>query len=295
MRYFIIFFLFSILNGQSILPSLHSWFSAIELSMAGGGSLFISPTSRISNPANSIFKKSFSTSLILYPAEIQSQSLAVTYPLEKKIIIVGINHISYGAFQGYDENAIPTNNYTSNDTWIKLGYTTKPGVKNINYGFSTQIYFSNLANYNYSSILFSGGFIWQIKKYNLNIGLSIEDMMFHFNSYNNISPMRYIFGIKKKLNYLPLEISIDYLFLNNNMNKDLFISGRFKINNKVNFYLGTSSRKNTQNTEISILNSILGSSGIGFNYGDDKILFGYGLYFYGTGGYINGIDLRFYF
>jgi len=295
MRCFIIFFLFSILNGQSILPSLHSWFSAIELSMAGGGSLIIAPTSRINNPANSIFKKSFSTSLILYPAEIQAQSLAVTYPLEKKIIIIGINHISYGAFQGYDENAIPTNNYNSNDTWIKLGYSTKPGVKNINYGFSTQVYFSNLANYNYSSILLSGGFIWQIKKYNLNIGLSIEDIMFHFNSYNNISPMRYVFGIKKKLNYLPLEISIDYLFLNNNMNKDLFISGRFKINKKVNFYLGTSSRKNTQNTEISILNSILGSSGIGFNYGDDKILFGYGLYFYGTGGYVNGIDLRFDF
>ena len=154
MRCFIIFFLFSILNGQSVLPSLHSWFSAIELSMAGGGSLIISPTSRINNPANSIFKKSFSTSLILYPAEIQAQSLAVTYPLEKKIIIIGINHISYGAFQGYDENAIPTNNYNSNDTWIKLGYTTKPEIKNINYGLSTQIYFSNLANYNYNSILF---------------------------------------------------------------------------------------------------------------------------------------------
>lgn len=295
MRCFIIFFLFSILNGKSILPSLHSWFSAIELSTAGGGSLIISPTSRINNPANSIFRKSFSTSLILYPAEIQAQSLAVTYPLEKKIIFVGINHISYGAFKGYDENAIPTNNYNSNDTWIKLGYSTKPGIKNINYGFSTQIYFSNLANYYYSGILFSGGFIWQMKKHNLNIGLSIEDMMFDFNSYNNISSMRYIFGIKKKLNYLPLEISIDYLFLNNNMNKDLFISGCFKINNKVNFYLGTSSRKNTQNTEISILNSILGASGIGFNYGDDKILFGYGLYFYGTGGYVNGMDLRFYF
>ena len=131
MRYFFIFFLFSILNGQSILPSLHSWFSAIELSTAGGGSLIMSPTSRINNPANSIFKKSFSTSLILYPAEIQAQSLALTYPLEKKIIVVGINHISYGAFQGYDENATPTNNYNSNDTWIKLGYTTKPGVKNI--------------------------------------------------------------------------------------------------------------------------------------------------------------------
>ena len=295
MRYLIILLLFSNLNGQSILPSLHSWFSAIELSMAGGGSLIISPTARIKNPANSMLKKSFSTSLILYPAEIQAQSLAVSYPLEKQIILVGINHVSYGSFQGYDENAIPTNNYNSNDTWIKLGYTTKPEVKNINYGFSTQIYFSNLANYNYSSILFSGGFIWQIKKYNLNIGLSIEDIMFHFNSYNNISPMRYMLGIKKKLNHLPLELSIDYLFLNNNIKKDLFISGSFKINNKINFYLGTSTRKNIQNTEVSILNSILGSSGIGFNYGDNKILFGYGLYFYGTGGYINGIDLRFYF
>ena len=47
--------------------------------------------------------------------------------------------------------------------------------------------------------------------------------MFHFNSYNNISPMRYILGIKKELNHLPLELSIDYLFLNKNIKVYLLV------------------------------------------------------------------------
>ena len=122
MKNSIILVLFCYLNGATGLPSLNSWFSASKLSMAGGGNLIMIPTSRSVNPANSSLQRSFSTSFILYPAGIQAQSVSVLIPKSNSLITVAINHISYGTFKGYDENAIPTNNYSSSDTWMRLGY-----------------------------------------------------------------------------------------------------------------------------------------------------------------------------
>ena len=97
--------------------------------------------------------------------------------------------------------------------------------------------------------------------------------------------------MSKKLEYLPLKISIDYLSINNKKNKDYFISGILSLPRNLSFILGTSTRKFSQNIEESVIKTILGSSGVGFNYKDKGIIIGYGLYFYGTGGWTNGLDL----
>ena len=111
---------------------------------------------------------------------------------------------------------------------------------------------------------------------------------------NNIiekSPLRYNIGVSKKLEYLPLKISIDYLSINNKKNKDYFISGIFSLPRNLSFILGTSTRKFSQNIEESVIKTILGSSGVGIDYKDNGIIIGYGLYFYGSGGWTNGLDL----
>ena len=38
------------------------------------------------------------------------------------------------------------------------------------------------------------------------------------------------------------------------------------------------------------MNTIFGSSGIGINYKNHELIIGYGFYFYGTGGWTNGLD-----
>ena len=148
----------------------------------------------------------------------------------------------------------------------------------------------------YSSTIFylSLGTIWNIKKYKTNIGLSIHDISINISPINNIiekSPLRYNIGVSKKLEYLPLKISIDYLSINNKKNKDYFISGILSLPRNLSFILGTSTRKFSQNIEESVIKTILGSSGVGINYKDNGIIIGYGLYFYGTGGWTNGLDL----
>ena len=294
MKKFIILFVFYYLNGDTISPSLYSWFSASKLSQAGGGNLNMSPNSRSANPANLSLSRSFSTSFVLYPAGIQAQSVSLLIPQSNRLITVAINHISYGTFKGYDENAIPTNNYSSSDTWMRLGYSRLSKNLPISYGISNQLYFSKLGQYSSTIFYLSLGAIWNIKKYKTNIGLSIDDISININPINNLtekSPLRYNIGVSKKLEYLPLKISVDYLSINNKKNKDYFISGIFSLPKNLSFIWGTSTRKLSQNIKESVIKTILGSSGVGINYKDNGIIIGYGLYFYGTGGWTNGLDL----
>lgn len=294
MKKFIILFVFYYLNGDTISPSLYSWFSASKLSQAGGGNLNMSPNSRSANPANLSLSRSFSTSFVLYPAGIQAQSVSLLIPQSNRLITVAINHISYGTFKGYDENAIPTNNYSSSDTWMRLGYSRLSKNLPISYGISNQLYFSKLGQYSSTIFYLSLGAIWNIKKYKTNIGLSIDDISINISPINNVtekSPLRYNIGVSKKLEYLPLKISVDYLSINNKKNKDYFISGIFSLPKNLNFIWGTSTRKLSQNIKESVIKTILGSSGVGINYKDNGIIIGYGLYFYGTGGWTNGLDL----
>ena len=74
-------------------------------------------------------------------------------------------------------------------------------------------------------------------------------------------------------------------------NKDYFISGLFMLTKKINFSCGTSTRKIDQDIKENVLKTIMGSSGVGISYKDDDVEIGYGLYFYGTGGSTNGLDL----
>ena len=294
MKKFIILFLFYYLNGDTISPSLYSWFSASKLSQAGGGNLNMSPNSRSENPANLSLSRSFSTSFILYPAGIQAQSVSLLIPQYNRLITVAINHISYGTFKGYDENAIPTNNYSSSDTWMRLGYSGLSKNLPISYGISNQLYFSKLGKYSSTIFYLSLGAIWNIKKYKTNIGLSIYDISINTSRINNViekSPLRYNIGVCKKLEYLPLKISIDYLSINNKKNKDYFISGIFSLPKNLSFIWGTSTRKLSQNIKESVIKTIFGSSGVGISYKDNGIIICYGLYFYGTGGWTNGLDL----
>ena len=294
MRKFIYFILFFSLKGETISPSLFSWFSALKLSQAGGGSLVITPTSRFGNAANNLLDRRFSTSFILYPADIQAQSVAISIPNEDKLIIAAINHLSYGTFQGFDEEAISTNNYTSSDTWFRIGYSGLSKRFPIRYGINNQLLLSNLKDYNVAKYYCSFGLIWQINKYKMDIGFSINDILLIENLFNNFdanSPLKYNFGVCKKLAYLPLELSIDYLIINNSNIKDYFISGIFSISKNLTLNWGTSTKKYSQNTNQSVINTILGSSGVGINYKNKEIAVSYGLYFYGTGGWTNGLDL----
>ena len=290
---FLIFFISSLI-ANDIPPGLFSWFSASELSFAGGGSLLSAPTSRSINLSETKVDKSFSTSYIFYPAGIQAQSASLLLPINNKVIIGSINHISYGTFKGYDENAIQTDNYTSSDTWIRLGYTEPFKKLPLRFGISNQAYFSKLENHKSIYLFSSFGLAWEIQKYKLEIGVMINDFLLihNDNSEDSINKLAsFNFGFCKQLIYLPLKISIDFRTNGYSTFDDCYISGEFKVSDAFCFNLGTSTRKYSQNTGQSLSQTIFGSSGLGIYYKNKDLIIGYGLYLYGTGGSSNGFDL----
>ena len=212
MRKLAFLYILYFLEATPISPGLNAWFSASKLSYAGGGNLIFNPNSKAANPANFSIKRCFSTSFILYPAGIQSQSASVFLPKNSKLFTAAINHISYGTFKGYSEDAIPTNNYTSSETWLRFDYSGLLSEYPIRYGISNQLYFSKLEKYKSTNLYFSFGLIWDIEKYKTNIGLSIDDFLIEISPSNKSrqdSPLKYNIGLCKELKYLPLKISID--------------------------------------------------------------------------------------
>ena len=293
MKKLIFIYLLYFIKATPTSPELNTWFSASKLSFAGGGNLIFTPNSRVTNPANFSSERFFSTSLILYPAEIQAQSASIFIPKKLKLYNFAINHISYGTFNGYSQEATPTKNFTSSETWLRYNYCRSLNEYPLRYGFSNQFYFSKLEEYKSKKLYFSFGAIWDIQKYKTSIGLSVDNFTIEISSDSkNIKrqPLRYNFGLCKKLNYLPLKISVDCLSINTN-NQDYFISGIFSISKQLSLSWGTSTRKFSQNTNESVLKTIFGSSGLGISYINNDIIIGYGLYFYGTGGLTSGIDL----
>ena len=293
MRKLAFLYILYFLEATPISPGLNTWFSASKLSYAGGGNLIFSPNSRAANPANYFSERCFSTSFILYPAGIQAQSASIFLPKKSQLLTVAINHISYGTFNGYSEEAVPTDNFTSNETWLRFDYSSSLNEYPIRYGLSNQFYLSKFEEQKTIKMYHSLGFIWDIEKYKTNIGLSFDDFDIQINSNSKSkenTPIRFNIGFCKELNYLPLKISLDYLSIGT-YNQDYFISGIFSISKHFSLSWGTSTRKFSQNTSEKVLKTILGSSGIGINFMNNDIIIGYGLYFYGTGGLTNGIDL----
>ena len=228
----------------------------------------------------------------MYPAGIQAQSASVFIPKKSQLLTVAINHISYGTFNGYSEDAAPKDNYTSSETWLRFDYSSLLNKYPIRYGVSNQFYFSKFEEQKTTNLIFHL-VLFELEKYKTNIGISVNDFAMAISSSSKTKqspPIKYNIGLCKELNYLPLKISVDYLSIST-INQDYFISGIFSISKQLSLSWGTSTRKVSQNTNENVFKTILGSSGVGISFMNNDIIIGYGLYFYGVGGLVNGLDL----
>ena len=109
-------FMFFRLNaaGQE---ALNYWYHPHTVSIVGASSNFINSESDRLNPAfifNS--EKLMNLSFVKYPSEITSQLAQVFYPHKEYVLAATIRHISYGIFKGYNEQGMPTSNYSAADT-----------------------------------------------------------------------------------------------------------------------------------------------------------------------------------
>ena len=279
--------------SETSFPGMDIFTSSANLSMGGAGYLKPSPLSSNINP--SVYGgKVFSASIIKYPAGIASQNVGVSFLLKNNTFgKFSINNISYGTFEGYDENLISTGTYSANDTKISASYGKGILRLPIKLGVQSTLYLSNYEDYTFNIFSFSTGFSFRAKEREFTLGMSIHNLATSINTSDlsvDLNPKLVISGLKK-LKHLPLSLFLD-VTSENSSELTAFIGGEFDINKNFQFRIGSSNRKFNQNIKKDIFSSVIGASGFGFGYKKKDILINYSIYTFGTGALSQSLEIN---
>ena len=277
--------------SETNFPGMDIFTSSVNISMGGAGYLKPSPLGSGINP--SIHGgKVFSASIIKYPAGIVSQNIGISFPFENNTFgNFSINHISYGTFEGYDENFISTGVYSASDTKISASYGGRILKSPIKIGVKSSFYFSNYGGYSFNIFSLSSGFSFRVEKQKITLGMSIHDLAKNLGDLVVYFSPKLVFSGSKNLNHLPLSLFID-LTSENKSDFTVLVGGEFDINKNLQLRLGSSNRKFNQNIKKDIFSSLIGASGFGFGYEGKDILINYSIYMFGTGALSQGIEIN---
>jgi len=280
----------SLLFSETNFPGMQLFSSSMHLSMGGAGYLKSSPSSFNVNPA--VFEgKVFSASMIRYPASISNQNMGIIIPMSNNgFCNFSISHISYGIFEGYDEDGLSMGSYNSSDTKISTSYSKIISHLPLTIGIRSNIYFINYSNHDLKIVTLSSGVCLKLDKQKTLLGISVHNFGKNISRYKiELSPTLVI-SSAKELKYLPLKVYMDLIPEDNSL-FTVFLGGEFNINDKFQFRLGSSTRKFDQNIEEDFFRSIVGATGLGFGYDTKTAMINYGVFMYGTGALIHGIDI----
>jgi len=171
------------------------------------------------NPAgmNLLSGDPVSLSYVNYLLDINLASLA--YSTEYKGIGrfgAGIKYINYGDFTKADELGNVTGSYGAGEIAFMLGYANSLD-ENFYYGANAKIIYSSLAGYSSSAYALDLGLHYAIPGQLMNIGFSILNIGSQISQYIDTKedlPLDVAFGVSKKLEHLPLRLSVDFHKLN---------------------------------------------------------------------------------
>ena len=287
---FITLFLSGVFSKTSF-PGMDIFTSSANISMGGAGYLKPSPLSSNINP--SVYgRKVFSASIIKYPAGMASQNIGISFLYKNNTFgKFSINNISYGVFDGYNENLISTGTYTASDTKISASYGRRILRLPIKLGVQSSFYLSNYGGYAFNIYSLSTGLSFKAKEQKFTLGISIHNLATNSSDFVvDLHPRLVISGVKK-LKHLPLSLFLD-LTSENSSDLTLFMGGEFDINKNFQFRLGSSNRKFNQNIKKDIFSSVIGASGFGFGYKKRDIIINYGIYMFGTGALSQSMEIN---
>ena len=273
-------------------PAFDVFTSSTEVSMGGASFLMASTISSKLNPSVVYKGRGFSTSVIRYPADITSQSAGLIFPWSNGQGSLSIRHIAYGVFEGYNDNLQSSGTYRSSDTWVRSTYSQEIKGRPIRTGISFQYFNSSLQNSSINILDFSLGALYFFNRSKSSFGISVHQLgktMFE-NASGFLKPQIVLSG-SRKLAYLPLKLYIDTIVSKKLAIKEIYLGGMFDFHNNIQIRLGTSTRKIDHNLRQDLLKTILGATGFGITYISGNTSVNYGTFIYGTGTWIQGLEI----
>jgi hypothetical protein len=171
------------------------------------------------NPAGMSFleKNPVSFSFVKHLMDINLFSLAYSTEFEN----IGrfgsaIKYINYGSFDEADEFGNRTGEFSAGELAFILGYTNEFS-ENFYYGANAKVIYSSIADKSSSAVGLDLGINYEIPKQQLNLAAAILNLGTQLSSYIDTKedlPLDVTIGISKRLENLPVRLSLDFHQLN---------------------------------------------------------------------------------
>jgi hypothetical protein len=179
----------------------------------------------------------------------------------------GIKYINYGDFPGYDELGNETGEYGAGEFAFILGYANSLD-DNFYYGANAKFIYSSIAGYSSTAYAFDLGLHYSIPEYLVNVGFSVLNLGSQMSQYIETKedlPLDIVFGVSKKLEHLPLKISLDFHKLNEDGDrfKTFSAGAEFNLSRVLTLRLGYDNEKRTEYK----IGSFAGLSGFSIGFG----------------------------
>jgi len=127
-----------------------------------------------------------------------------------------VEYISYGSFTQADQFGNKTGEFNVGELALLLGYANNL-EENLYYGANLKFINSSIADQSSSALAFDLGLHYSIPSEGLSFGIALLNSGFQLSKFFNTKedlPVDLVLGISKKMEHLPLTLSVDFHRLN---------------------------------------------------------------------------------
>lgn len=217
-------FLISLLTTNALSQNTYE-FLRVDMSAraAALGGTFVSnhddPNVIFYNPAgiNLLTETPISFSFVKHLLDINLASLSYSMEFEEiGRFGAAVKYINYGTFTEADEFGNRGGEFGAGEVAFILGYANALD-KNFSYGANVKFIYSKIADRNSSGLGFDVGLNYLVPEENLSVGFAALNIGTQMTSYYETKeelPLDIVIGVSKKLEHLPLRLSLDFHKLN---------------------------------------------------------------------------------
>lgn len=166
----------------------------------------------LQNPAaiNEEMDKQLVLNFVNYLADVNygSVSFAKSFGEKKHLFAAGITYIDYGSFDGYDEFANSTGDFSGNEFALTVGYNYTVPNSNLKLGVNTKLISSKMDIYSSVGGALDLAALYEFKKSNSVLTIVVSNIGGQFSTYfeeREKIPFHVDLAFSKKLDKLPLK------------------------------------------------------------------------------------------
>jgi hypothetical protein len=194
-----------------------------------------------------------------------------------------VKYINYGSFEGADEFANRTGEFNAGEVAFILGYANQLD-ENFYYGANAKFIYSGIEKRSSTAIAFDVGLHYAVPSEQVNVGFAILNIGSQLTSYFDTKedlPLDFVLGISKRLEYLPLKLSVDFHKLNEERDdffqkfKAFTVGAEFTLSKTLRLRFGYDNEKRTE-LKIGSFAGIAGfNAGLGALISDYRFDYGF--------------------